>query len=72
MPYYKFEADDIFYNTIEAHPKSKFLIHDNKTYYPEEIPALSARQAAATGDVNVTLVHTRTTRYNKMKVNPRP
>ena len=33
MPYYKFKDNDIFYNTLETHPKVKFDINDNKIYY---------------------------------------
>jgi len=33
MPYYKFGQNDIFNNTIEAHPKCEFLIHDRKIYF---------------------------------------
>jgi hypothetical protein len=33
MPYYKFKNNDIFYNTLEAHPKVKFDINDNTVYY---------------------------------------
>ena len=41
MPYYKFGKNDIFYNTLETHPKCKFLVHNNKTYYNEQIPETS-------------------------------
>ena len=33
MPYYEFDKNDLFYNTIEAHPKFEFLVYDGKTYY---------------------------------------
>ena len=32
MPYYKFNKNDIFYNTIEAKPAVKFDINDSKVY----------------------------------------
>ena len=33
MPYYKFKKNDIFHNTIQAHPTVKFDINDHKVYY---------------------------------------
>lgn len=33
MPYYKFNKNDIFYNTIEAKPEVNFNINDSKVYY---------------------------------------
>jgi len=33
MPYYKFKENDIFHNTIQAHPKVKFNVNDHKVYY---------------------------------------
>ena len=33
MPYYKFEKNDIFRNTLKANPKVKFFIFDGKVYY---------------------------------------
>ena len=33
MPYYKFNKNDIFYNTIEAKPVVSFDINDSKIYY---------------------------------------
>lgn len=32
MPYYKFKQNEIFHNTIQAHPKVKFNIYDHKIY----------------------------------------
>jgi hypothetical protein len=32
MPYYKFNKNDIFYNTVEAKPSVKFDINDSKVY----------------------------------------
>jgi|7_EtaG_2_1085326.scaffolds.fasta_scaffold09123_2 hypothetical protein len=37
MPYYKFGPNDIFYNQIETHPQSEFLIYNGKTYYNNRI-----------------------------------
>ena len=36
--YYKFERDDLFYNTIKVHPKQEFFIYDAKVYYNKEVP----------------------------------
>ena len=36
--YYKFESDDLFYNTIKVHPKQEFFIYDAKVYYNKEVP----------------------------------
>ena len=33
MPYYKFNKNEIFYNTIKAHPKVKFDVNDNNVYF---------------------------------------
>ena len=33
MPYYKFNKNDIFYNTIEAKPAVSFDINDSKVYF---------------------------------------
>tara|TARA_R110000851_G_scaffold334_1_gene1124 strand:- start:19 stop:1197 length:1179 start_codon:yes stop_codon:yes gene_type:complete len=33
MSYYKFNKNEIFYNTIKAHPKVKFDVSDNNVYY---------------------------------------
>jgi len=33
MPYYKFKKNDIFYNTIQAHPKVKFDVNNMHVYY---------------------------------------
>lgn len=33
MPYYKFKQNEIFHNTIQAHPTVKFNINDHKVYY---------------------------------------
>ncbi len=33
MPYYKFKKNEIFYNTIKAHPTVKFDINDHKVFY---------------------------------------
>ena len=30
MPYYKFNKNDIFYNTVEAKPAVRFDINDSK------------------------------------------
>lgn len=37
MSYYKFERSDIFANRIKTHPRSYFLIHDNKTFYNNDV-----------------------------------
>lgn len=37
MSYYKFEQNDIFTNRIKTHPRSYFLINNNKTYYNNDI-----------------------------------
>jgi len=33
MPYYKFNKNEIFYNTIKAHPKVKFDVNNNNIYF---------------------------------------
>ena len=33
MPFYKFGANDIIYNRIQAHPKCTFVIHNKKIHY---------------------------------------
>ncbi len=33
MPFYTFKENEIFHNTIQAHPKVKFDINDHKVYY---------------------------------------
>jgi len=33
MPYYKFKKNEIFHNTIQAHPAVKFDINDHKVFY---------------------------------------
>ena len=33
MPYYKFSKDDVFYNLIEANPKSIFFIYSGSVFY---------------------------------------
>ena len=33
MPYYRFLQDDIFYNRIEAHPKTTFFIYSGSIFY---------------------------------------
>ena len=37
MSYYKFEQNDIFTNRIKAHPRSYFLINNNRTFYNNDI-----------------------------------
>ena len=39
MSYYKFNENDIFYNTIEANPEYSYYIHDGTIYldYLQEI-----------------------------------
>lgn len=37
MSYYKFEQNDIFTNRIKAHPRSYFLINNNKTFYNNDV-----------------------------------
>ena len=37
MSYYKFEQNDIFTNRIKTHPRSYFLINNNKTYYNKDV-----------------------------------
>jgi len=37
MPYYKFGPNDTFYNQIETHPQSKFLIYNGKVYYNNQM-----------------------------------
>ena len=37
MSYYKFEQSDIFTNRIKTHPRSYFLINNNKTYYNKDV-----------------------------------
>lgn len=33
MPYYKFGANDLFYNRIKTYPESSFVIYDNQIFY---------------------------------------
>ena len=33
MPYYKFARNDIFYNSIKAHPQCDFYVYDSVVYY---------------------------------------
>jgi len=33
MSYYKFDKDDVFYNTIKTHPESTFIIYSGSVYY---------------------------------------
>ena len=37
MSYYKFEQNDIFTNRIKAHPRTYFLINNNKIYYNNDV-----------------------------------
>lgn len=37
MSYHKFEQNDIFTNRIKTHPRSYFLINNNKTYYNNDV-----------------------------------
>ena len=32
MAYKKFKSNDIFYNTLEAHPECDFVIYDSRVY----------------------------------------
>lgn len=50
MSYYKFEQNDIFTNRIKAHPRSYFLINNNKTYYNNDVlPSGSATETILGG-----------------------
>lgn len=50
MSYYKFEQSDIFTNRIKAHPRSYFLINNNKTYYNNDVlPSGSATETILGG-----------------------
>ncbi len=40
MSYYKFEQNDIFTNRIKAHPRTYFLINNNKIYYNNDVMPL--------------------------------
>ena len=42
MPYYKFGPNDIFHNTIKAHPKCDFFIYGSRVYY-NNTPKLSGK-----------------------------
>ena len=33
MSYYKFDKDDVFYNSIKTHPESTFIIYSGSVYY---------------------------------------
>ena len=45
MPYYKFARNDIFYNSIKAHPQCDFFIYDSVTYYNNR-PAVAGMSAS--------------------------
>ena len=49
MSYKKFSRDDVFYNTVEAHPEVEFFIYDGNTYYN--------RESAKTGDFSNNINH---------------
>lgn len=36
MTFKKFSRDDVFYNTVEAHPEVEFFVYGGKTYYNRE------------------------------------
>ena len=40
MSYYKFEQNDIFTNRIKAHPRTYFLVNNNKIYYNNDVMPL--------------------------------
>ena len=40
MSYYKFEQNDIFTNRIKAHPRTYFLINNNKIFYNNDVMPL--------------------------------
>ena len=33
MSFYKFNKDDLYHNTIQAHPKQEFFIYDGNVYW---------------------------------------
>jgi len=37
VSYYKFEQNDIFTNRIKAHPRSYFLVNNNRTFYNNDV-----------------------------------
>ena len=47
MPYYKFNKNDIFYNTLETKPAVSFDINDSKVYYNK----LNIQSGAFTGNI---------------------
>jgi len=49
MSFKKFSRDDVFYNTIEAHPEVEFFIYSGDTYYN--------RESAKSGNFSNTINH---------------
>ena len=45
MPFYKFARNDVFYNSIKAHPKCDFFIYDSNVYYNNR-PAIVGMSAS--------------------------
>jgi len=37
MPFYKFEQEDLFFNTIKAYPQNDFFIYDKQIYHNQKI-----------------------------------
>ena len=50
MAYKKFKSNDIFYNTLEAHPECDFVIYDSKIYLNSK-GAISGAFVSNAGDV---------------------
>lgn len=44
MPYYKFQPNEIFYNTVKTHPSVKFHIYSGSIYYNDEPVQVASRQ----------------------------
>ena len=61
MSYYRFDQNDIFTNRIKAHPRSYFLINNNKIYYnndvipsgPTDGTILDGSQFGAQGEISL-------------------
>ena len=67
MPYRKFGKNDIRINTLQAHPRSEFLIYDSELYYNNQGRQVGQFQSASASPGNVYM--TKTGRLNLYEYN---
>ena len=72
MAYKKFKSNDIFYNTLEAHPECNFIVYDSQIYLNHRGATVGANFTGAAGvDVgNVSLYELNIDRANGNKIYP--